>query len=138
MYNIHGCLLQVLLAFQHKGGISLHTKNSLNLIHYSYCFSQFYLLWIFVFHLLSASSPFSFPKYFDEDTNENEDDNNNNVKGDSKGTLYYGTITTSKPLKSNKGILLWHVQYDDNDSEDFDKEEVVEAIDLYILCTKHQ
>ena len=50
-------------------------------------------------------------KYFDED-------------------IYYGTITTSKPFKSDKGILLWHVQYDD-DSEHFNKEEVMEAIDLY-------
>ena len=52
-------------------------------------------------------------KYFDED-------------------IYYGTITNSKPFKSDKGILLWHVQYDDDDdSEHFNKEEVMEAIDLY-------
>ena len=47
------------------------------------------------------------------------------------GEIYYGTITTSKPFKSDKGILLWHVQYDDEDSEDFNKEEVIEAMDLY-------
>ena len=47
------------------------------------------------------------------------------------GHIYYGTITTSKPFKSDKGILLWHVQYDDGDSEDFNKEEVMEAMDLY-------
>ena len=44
--------------------------------------------------------------------------------------IYYGTITNSKPFKSENGILLWHVQYDD-DSEDFNKEEVMEAINLY-------
>ena len=84
-----------------------------------------------MFFIYSFFSLFFFAKYFDQDTNENEDDNNNNDKGDSKGTLYYGTITTSKPFKSNKGILLWHVQYDDDDSEDFDKEEVMAAIELY-------
>ena len=45
--------------------------------------------------------------------------------------IYYGTITTSKPFKSDKVILLWHVQYDDEDSEDFNKEEVMVAMDLY-------
>ena len=45
--------------------------------------------------------------------------------------IYYGTITNSKPFKSENGILLWHVQYDDDDSEDFNKEEVMEAINLY-------
>ena len=137
MYNIHGCLLQVLLEFRHKGGhLSTYKK-----------FIKSHTLFILFFSILfivdfcfsfTLSSPFFFAKCSDQDTNENEDDNNNNVKGDSKGTLYYGTITTSKPLKSNKGILLWRVQYGDNDSEDFDKEEVVEAIDLYKLCTKHQ
>ena len=34
-------------------------------------------------------------------------------------------------FKIDKGILLWHVQYDDEDSEDFNKEEVMEAMDLY-------
>ena len=32
--------------------------------------------------------------------------------------IYYGTITNSKPFKSENGILLWHVQYDDDNSED--------------------
>ena len=45
--------------------------------------------------------------------------------------IYYGTVTTSKPFKSDKGILLWHVQYDDEDSEDLNKEELIQAIDLY-------
>ena len=45
--------------------------------------------------------------------------------------IYYGTITNSKPFKSENGILLWHVQYDDDDSEGFNKEEVMEAINLY-------
>ena len=47
------------------------------------------------------------------------------------GIIYYGTITTSRPFRSDKGILLWHVEYDDGDSEDFNKEEVMEAIELY-------
>ena len=45
--------------------------------------------------------------------------------------IYYGTITNSKPFKSDSGILLWHIQYDDDDSEYFNKEEVMEAIELY-------
>ena len=47
------------------------------------------------------------------------------------GDIYYGTITTSKPFKSDKGILLWHVQYDDEDSEDLNKEELIQAIELF-------
>ena len=39
--------------------------------------------------------------------------------------------TNSKPFKSENGILLWHIQYDDDDSEDFNEEEVMEAINLY-------
>ena len=51
-----------------------------------------------------------------------------NIKA--RGVLYYGMITTSKPYKSDKGILIRHVQYDD-DSEHFNKEEAMETIDLY-------
>ena len=50
-------------------------------------------------------------KYF----NINSTDNH---KTEIKKVLYYGTITSYKPFKSDKGILLWNVQYDDNDSED--------------------
>ena len=45
--------------------------------------------------------------------------------------IYYGTVTTSKPFKSEEGILLWHVQYDDEDSEDLNKEELIQAIELF-------
>ena len=61
-------------------------------------------------------------KYFDQDSND---------KSESNKVLYYGTITSLKPVKSDIGILLWHVQYDDDDSEDLNKEELMEAIDLY-------
>ena len=63
-------------------------------------------------------------KYFDQDTEDND-------KSESKKLLYFGTITSSKPVKSDNGILLWHVQYDDDDSEDFNKLELMEAIKLY-------
>ena len=45
--------------------------------------------------------------------------------------IYYGIVTTSKPFKSDEGILLWHVQYDDEDSEDLNKEELIQAIELF-------
>ena len=52
-------------------------------------------------------------KYFDHHSKGND-------KSESKKVLYYGTITSSKPVKSDNGILLWHVQYDDDDSDNED------------------
>ena len=60
-------------------------------------------------------------KYFDEHSND---------KSESNKALYYGMITSSKPVESDNSILLWHVQYDD-DSEDFNKQELMDAIKLY-------
>ena len=40
--------------------------------------------------------------------------------------LYFGTVT-----KYNDKKKLWRIIYDDNDSEDFDKPEIVTALQLY-------
>ena len=45
--------------------------------------------------------------------------------------VYYGTITSYIPAPSAKDDDLWHVLYDDDDSEDFDAKDLKKALNLY-------
>jgi len=57
------------------------------------------------------------------------------VAKDSDGTIYRGTVTKytagNRGNNGNETEALWHVQYDDGDEEDFNRQELLDAIALH-------
>ena len=49
-----------------------------------------------------------------------------------KSELYYGTVTKYLPPLEADEYSLWKIKYDDGDGEDWDRDELLEGVRLYL------
>ena len=52
-------------------------------------------------------------------------------KFNSSDKVYVGSVVNIKPA-TNQGEQLWHILYEDEDEEDFDEEQMQDAVALYM------